>query len=453
MTPNHDKGQVLIVEDDEDTRLALCEAVRDLGYEVVAEGSAEDALESARGRDFGVVLSDIRMGAMDGIELCARLSGDGRGCPIIVMTAFGDASSATAALRAGAFDFLTKPFTLRQLSTVLDRAFQQASRTLHLRRLPAHAIPPDAVRGLLGDTAAIKAVREAIAFAAPTEATVLVTGESGTGKELVAKAIHDASHRADGPFVAVSCAALPGSVLEAEFFGCLKGAFTGATEARAGFLAQAEGGTLFLDEIGDMPLDLQPKLLRALQQRVVRPLGSHEEKAVDVRIVAATNVNLEAKVATGEFREDLYYRLNTIGIHVPPLRERAPDVPVLARHFMNRLAQAHGRSYQLSPEAESALRRHGWPGNVRELENCIEAAVALAHGTVIEVGDLRLQSDLSEGRSQQRDESTLEAVERRHIAAVLARLHWNKALVAHKLGIDRATLYRKMKRYGLVRRP
>jgi DNA-binding NtrC family response regulator len=442
-------GRVLIVEDDEETRFALMDAVRDFGHEVVAESGGEAALKAARSGDFGVVLTDIRMEGVDGLELCARLSEDGRGYPIVVMTAFGDTASATGALRAGAFDFLTKPFTLHQLSAVLDRALRHGARLNRMQPLPTRPLPQTALQGFVGESEAMRSVHEAITLAAPTEATVLITGESGTGKELVARAIHRGSPRADGPFVGISCAALPSSVLEAEFFGCVRGAFTGATENRRGLLAQADGGTLFLDEIGDMPLDLQPKLLRALQQRLVRPLGTHDEISVDVRIIAATNVDLESRVVAGEFREDLYYRLNILGIRLPPLRDRLDDVPLLAKHFLSTIAGTE-RPHELSKAAEAALCRHHWPGNVRELENCMMATVALAKDTVIRAEDLALPREhAGNGRSAAGDEASLEAVERRHIALALAKLDWNKAMVAHRLGIDRATLYRKMKRYGI----
>jgi two-component system response regulator HydG len=302
---------------------------------------------------------------------------------------------------------------------------------------------------------------ERIARVAPTQATVLITGESGTGKELVARAVHRGSPRRDGPFVALSCAAMPHDLLEAELFGYRRGAFTGASQSRDGLFQRADGGTLFLDEIGDMPLSLQPKLLRALEERRVRPLGSPQELPLDVRIVAATNRDLEAAVRLGHFREDLLFRLNVHHIHVPPLRERGDDVMELARHFLARSASAirvepgapPPAVPQLTPEAEQLLRAHHWPGNVRELENSLSAAIALAPNGRIGVHELpgRLKAQAGRGSAPPPVEpASLEEVERRHIEIVLRATGWNKALAARKLGIDRATLYRKLMRLGLT---
>lgn len=439
-------NRVLIVEDDKETRLALTDALRDMGHCVVAIDSAEGAIEQTHQEEFGAVLSDIRMGGMDGLELCHRLTREGPLVPVVVMTAFGDVASARAALRAGAFDFLTKPFTLDQVAASLERALKHRA-SLRGRRLPLPPLQEAALSELIGSSSAMMAVREAVRFAAPTDSTVLLTGESGTGKELVARAIHQASHRSQGPFVGVSCAALPEAMVEAEFFGHARGAYTGATHARAGLLAQANGGTLFLDEIGDMPLELQPKLLRTLQQRVARAVGSSQESALDVRVVAATNSNLDLKVHTGEFREDLFYRVNTLRIQLPPLRDRGLDVITLARHFLEKGESEWGFRCEMTPRAEALLASYAWPGNVRQLENCICAAAAMCSANVIDVADLEShmgQSILSDGES-----ASLQQVERRHIAQVLASVSWNKALAARMLGIDRATLYRKMRRFAL----
>jgi two-component system response regulator HydG len=300
----------------------------------------------------------------------------------------------------------------------------------------------------------MRTVIDQISRAGPTESTVLVTGESGTGKELVARAIHKASERRDGPFVAVSCAAVPHDILEAELFGHSKGAFTGASEARVGLFQQAEGGTLFLDEIGDMPLELQPKLLRALQERSVRPVGSPREVPFDARIVAATNKNLEHVAEIGQFRKDLYFRIKVLHIHLPPLRERGWDVIELARVFLQRAADG-ATDATLTPEAERLLLSYHWPGNVRELENCMYAAVALACGG--RVGFEELPTAIRSRRPVPErvavDAISLEDVERRHIEVVLRAVGWNKAEAARKLGIDRATLYRKLSRLGLTRGP
>jgi len=324
-------------------------------------------------------------------------------------------------------------------------------------------VPDGSCASLVGSSEAQRAVIERIARVAPTQSTVLLTGESGTGKELVARAVHDGSTRRERPFVALSCAEMPQGLLEAELFGFRRGAFTGAVQARDGLFQRAEGGTLFLDEIGELPLPLQPKLLRVLEERRVRPLGSSQELALDVRIIAATNRDLEHAVRLGQFREDLLFRLNVHHIHLPPLRERGEDVIELARYFLSRGQRAQPASdgaaaagahatlgYRLTPEAEGLLRKYHWPGNVRELENALSAAMALAKDGSIGPRELpaRLES-AGRGAPPPIEPVTLEEMERRHIEIVLRATGRNKALAARKLGIDRATLYRKLLRLGL----
>jgi two-component system response regulator HydG len=444
-------GKVLLVEDDDDTRTALNEALDDLGFDVEARGDGAAGFEYASLRDFDVVLTDIKMPKMDGLELCRRLNGDRPHVPVVVMTAFGDLESALGALRAGAFDFITKPFTIEQVSQALQRALRHGAQSSIVVKPATTPVEGGGIPGLIGSSAAMQAVAQAVVSAAPTEATVLITGESGTGKELVARALHAGSRRAQGPFVPVSCAAVPSEMLEAELFGHVRGAFTGANEARVGLLRQAEGGTLFLDEIGDMPLELQPKLLRALQERALRPVGSTQEFAFDVRLVAATNRDLTRAIQEGKFREDLYFRLNVLRIHLPALRERAGDVQELATHFLRRASNGSGVEYRLTPEAERRLLKYPWPGNVRELQNCIEAAVALASGGFVGVDELptSVRASRSPHWGPAEQNQSLEAVERRHILLVLDAVSWNKAEAARTLGIDRATLYRKLRRYGI----
>ncbi len=392
------------------------------------------------------------MPGMDGIELCRRLNGDAPHIPVVVMTAFGDVDSAVSALRAGAFDFITKPLAVVELDQLLGRALEGGSRRPAVVRLALPSIPEQKTTGLIGSSDAMKAVRSRIADATTSDSTVLITGESGTGKELVARAIHEGSARSYGPFVAVSCAAVPSEILESELFGHEKGAFTGASEARVGLFPQANGGTLFLDEIGDMPLTLQPKILRALQERVVRPVGSVREVACDARILAATNRNLERAVQQGQFREDLYFRIKVLHIALPPLRDRGRDVIELAEWF---LAQGSDGTteYCLTPEAEKLLTAYHYPGNVRELENCTLAAMALASGGRIGFEELPtgIRSPKQPTARTEIETTNLEEVERRHIEIVLKALGWNKADAARKLGIDRATLYRKLKRLGMAR--
>jgi DNA-binding NtrC family response regulator len=447
-TARDQRPTILIVEDDDEIRSSLEDVLSELGYRAHAEPSAEAALPMIHQFRPDAVVADVRMPGLSGIEFCQRLTGDGPHVPVVLMTAFGDVEMAVEALRAGAFDFITKPIALDQLTRVLERAISRRNTKTGIVRLEDPEVPEGARHGLIGSSPELKALMERIARVAPTDATVLITGESGTGKELVARAVHGRSQRRTGPFVALSCAAMPFELLEAELFGHRRGAFTGAVEAREGLFQGAHGGTLFLDEIGDMPIDLQPKLLRVLEEPRVRPLGGSQEVAIDVRIVAATNRDLEQAVAQGQFREDLLFRLNVHHIQVPPLRERGGDVLELARHFSTRA----GRTYQLTAEAERLLTAYSWPGNVRELENCLNAAAALANGNAIGVRELpaRLQVQTPPPEQAAPEASaSLEEVERRYIEVVLRATGWNKALAARKLGIDRATLYRKLLRLGL----
>jgi two-component system response regulator HydG len=341
---------------------------------------------------------------------------------------------------------LTKPLSVDQLATALDRALTHGGNgTTVVHNTPRRG-NGGAIEGLVGSSPAMREVAERIADVAPGDATVLITGESGTGKELVARAVHRASGRG-GPFVPVSCAAIPPDILEAELFGHRRGSFTGATETRSGLLQRAAGGTLFLDEVGELPLDLQPKLLRALQSRAMRPIGSTEEIPFDARIIAATNRDLGRAVKNGQMREDLFLCLNVLSIAMPPLRERTSDILELARHFIARKSARLGAEYELTPAAERQLLTYDWPGNVRELENAIDAAVSLASGP--HVGFDELPTGVRASAKDSSTPRTLEEVERRHIILVLDTLRWNKAEAARILGINRATLYRKLQRYGL----
>jgi DNA-binding NtrC family response regulator len=443
-------SSVLIVEDDDDTRAALSDALTDLGHAIDAQPDGEAALARLGNTTFDAVLTDVRMPKMDGIELCRRLSRDRPSLPVLVMTAFSDVDSALGALRAGACDFITKPLKLDTLSAALERAIGREPKSQFVVRPGPAPARGTSVGGLIGSSPAMRALAERIRSAAPTESTVLITGESGTGKELVARALHQQSGRSGGPFVPVSCAAVPAEMLEAELFGHTRGAFTGAEQARRGLLQAAQGGTLFLDEIGDMPLELQPRILRALQERRVRPVGSSVEFEFDARVVAATNRDLGLAIAAGRFRDDLYYRLNVIRLALPPLRERPGDVLELARHFLERAMVGSGEHFLLAPEAEHQLQAHTWPGNVRELENCMRAAVAMASSG--HVGFEELPTGVRAGviaRTTAADPRSMDEVERRHILHVLDALGWNKAEAARVLGINRATLYRKLQRYGL----
>jgi DNA-binding NtrC family response regulator len=440
------RASILIVEDDDEIRSSLEDALSQLGYQTRAEPSAEAALPMLHQYLPDAVVADVRMPGLSGIEFCQRLTGDGPPVPVVLMTAFGDVDMAVDALRAGAFDFITKPIAIEQLTRVLDRAVSLSRTKTGIVRLEDPEVPDGSRHGIMGSSPALHALMERIARVAPTDATVLITGESGTGKELVARAVHGRGPRRAGPFVALSCAAMPFELLEAELFGHRRGAFTGAVEARDGLFQGARGGTLFLDEIGDMPLDLQPKLLRVLEEPRVRPLGGAQEVPVDVRIIAATNRDLEQAVEQGHFREDLLFRLNVHHIQVPPLRERTGDVLELARHFLSR----GGKSYQLTQDAERLLCAYSWPGNVRELEHCIVSAAASARYDHITAADLPERVRGQDALAPEQDVNdliSLRELERQHILEVLRSVGGNKALTSRRLGLDRKTLYRKLKEY------
>ncbi len=446
---------VLLVDDDQ----ALCETLevglRKRGIHATWRTSAAAALSLVEEGDFDAVVTDLNMREMNGIELCERIVQNRPDTPVIVLTAFGSLDSAVAAIRAGAYDFIGKPIEMDALAIAVNRAANHRrlrAEVTRLRREVAQRPPNDA---LLGDSVAMRKVHELLSRLSDSEATVLVVGESGTGKEVVARAIHKRSKRANGPFVAINCAAVPEQLLESELFGHARGAFTDAKEAHPGLFVQAKGGTLFLDEIGDMPLGVQPKLLRALQERVVRPLGGKSEVPVDVRIVAATNRDLESAIEEKRFREDLYYRINVVQIPLPPLRARGGDILPLAQEFIQRYAaEAHKNVAGFSKEVADKLTAYAWPGNVRELQNSIERAVALTRLQEICVEDLPEKirdyrfSHVVVAGNDPAELVPLEVVEQRYILRVLEAVAGNKTAAARVLGLERKTLYRKLERYG-----
>lgn len=448
--------RVLVVDDDTSMCELLAEGLDPSRFEVVWTTQPDQAERLLAESPFDVVLTDVRMRRLDGIELCSRLVQQQRGLPVVVMTAFGSIDTAVIAMRAGAYDFLTKPLDVDLAALTLERAVQNGV----LRRQGAvdeHV--GAATRGygeLIGGSSAMTAVYGIVERTAPSEASVLISGESGTGKEVLARTLTAKSARAAGPFIAVNCAALPEPLLESELFGHTKGAFTDARSAREGLIARASGGTLFLDEVGDMPLGLQPKLLRVLQERVVRPVGSDHEIPVDVRLICATNRDLETAIEERRFRADLYYRVNVIHVTLPPLRNRGSDVTLLARHFLQRFTtRGQNELCGLSEAAEQRLLAYPWPGNVRELANCMERAAVLARGISVEVGDLpeKVRDFRPDPRPLASKESPdlvpLEEIERRHILRVFDAMHGNKSQAAHVLGLDRKTLYRRLERYGI----
>jgi DNA-binding NtrC family response regulator len=448
-----DRATILVVDDDADMRALLRDGLARAGYSVLVADGGDAALRTLQERDFDAVVTDVRMRGTGGIELTRAVVERRPGMPVLIVTGFGSLETAVEALRAGAADFIQKPVDMRMLTHLVGRAVEVKSLKAELSRLRAPAALADD-HGLLGESAAVGRVRELVAQVARLQSNVLVTGESGTGKEVVARALHAASPRHKGPFVAVNVSAIPATLLESQLFGHVRGAFTDAREARTGFVQRASGGTLFLDEIGEMPLEMQPKILRVLQERNVCPLGSDVEVPVDFRLVCATNRDLDEAVADGEFREDLYYRVNVIPIELPPLRARSRDVLVLASHFLRAHADKLDKPVsRLSSAASECLLRWRWPGNVRELENCMEHAVALAKFDEVLVDDLPARVRAGQVEAPQTVGTggaslALEEVERRHILAVLQSCGGNKQRAAEVLGIGRKTLYRKLARWG-----
>ncbi|MBI2377900.1 MAG: sigma-54-dependent Fis family transcriptional regulator [Deltaproteobacteria bacterium] len=446
-------GRLLIVDDQSAHRRALQRALQGFGFEVIDVVSVSEATARLEVERFDAVVTDLHLGEEDGLVLCRWVVSNLPQLPVIVITGFGTIEAAVAALRVGAYDFLQKPFDPEQLRLTLARAIRHGSRRGEAPKdTPVGAV--EMFDELVGESAAVVRLRDTVSRVAASNTTILVTGESGTGKELAARAIHRASGRA-GRFVAVNCAAMPETLLESELFGHVRGAFTDAKAVRRGLFLEANGGTLFLDEIGELPLTMQPKLLRALQERIVRPVGSDVEQPHQARIVAATNRDLEAEVSERRFREDLYYRINVVRIEVPPLRARGDDVVRLAREFLRRSAIETGKPVtSLAPEVEAKLGAYPWPGNVRELQNCMERAVTFARGESVAIEDLPERIAEYQARPEDRAPSgevvlSMEEVERRHILFVLERVGGNKSLAATKLGMDRRTLHRKLESYGL----
>jgi DNA-binding NtrC family response regulator len=458
-------GRILVVEDEASMGSLLERGLGRRGYAVAVHPEGLSALARLQAEDFDVVLTDLQMPGLGGLEVCERVALNRPDIPVVVMTAFGSMEAAVGAIRAGAYDFITKPVDMEQLELVLARAVSHRRLREEVRRLRREVGPVVGPEGVVGESPALKAVYALIERVADSDATVLVSGESGTGKEVAARALHERGRRRDGPFVAVNCAAVPEALLESELFGHVKGAFTDAKGTRTGLFLEASGGTLFLDEVGELPLALQAKLLRALQERKVRPVGGTAEVPFDARLVAATNRDLELMVEEGKFREDLFYRLNVINLELPPLRARGSDVLLLAQRFVTHYAARAGKPVVgVSPEAAQRLLAYGWPGNVRELQNAMERGVALTPFEQLAVDDLpeKVRSyrapaqapagaDGAEGAGAGGEPLPLEEVERRHILHVLALKGGSRTLAARALGLDRKTLYRKLVRWGLAR--
>jgi DNA-binding NtrC family response regulator len=448
-------GRILVLDDDQ----ALCELMEEdllrRGHRVLTAQSVVAARELLHEQEFDVVLSDINMPNFNGIDFCAELQDNRPDLPVVIMTAFGSLETATAALRAGAYDFVTKPIDLDLLHVSLERALEHRHLQEKVRLLKDQVRRQQPGGELLGDSAVMEDIKEQIVRIADLDISVLIAGESGTGKELVARALHQQSQRHEGPFVAINCAALPENLLESELFGHVKGAFTDAREDRKGLFVEASGGTLLLDEIAEMPLTLQPKLLRVLEDHKIRPLGGSKEISCDVRVLAASHKDLQAAVAAGKFRNDLYYRLNVIQLELPPLRERGNDILLLAQSFIQQLSSRFNKSVKgMAKPAAACLLAYSWPGNVRELRNVIERALALTHHDQLTVEDLpenvrhpagAVSVPVSLVDVDAGNILPLEEMERRYILQVLDQLDGNRTLAARLLGVDRKTLYRKLK--------
>ncbi|HZZ83812.1 MAG TPA: sigma-54 dependent transcriptional regulator [Anaeromyxobacteraceae bacterium] len=447
---------VLVVEDDARLREILVRHLDRLGYAVRDAPGGARALQLLEEAPSDVVISDVRMPGIDGRTLLQLSRERFPAVRVVLMTAFGSVDDAVEAMRAGAYSYVTKPFRVEEVAGVLRNAAREVALGREVEGLKRAVRGRFSADGLVGQSEAMQRVRAQLREAARVGSTVLVTGRSGTGKEMAARAIHGEGPRAGGPFVPVNCAAIPEQLFESAMFGHVKGAFTGAHESRPGFLERSSGGTLFLDEVGEIPLSLQPKLLRALQEGEVMPVGATRPVGLDLRVVAATNRELAAMVRDGRFREDLYYRLDVLRIELPALAERPDDVPALAEHLLLEIADEQGAaSLGITERALSALARHPWPGNVRELRNALERALLSSSGRAIDLADLPGGGDSgADGAPRAGPEGpglvTLEELERGHVEKVLAAVGWNRSAAARILGIDRRTLFSKIQRYGLI---
>ncbi len=448
--------RVLVVDDEPGLRQSLGLLLADAGYDVAAEGDGTRGLARARAEAFDLILCDVRMPDMDGLSFLRAYKGAGGAALVIMMSAYGGEEAALAAMKEGAYDYLPKPFRPDEVVLTLRKAEEREGLGRTIATLRAQLDSSPAARALIAESPAMRQALEMVARVAEHKTTVLITGGRGTGKEVVAQAIHRASPRAGRPFVAVNCAAIPETLLESELFGYVKGAFTGAAGDRPGLFEQADGGTLLLDEIGELPLPLQAKLLRVLQESEIRRVGDQRTRRVDVRLLAATAKDLGAEAAAGRFREDLFDRLNVVAIHLPPLAERREDIAPLARHFALQLARRFGHPLALSEATVAWLVEQRWPGNARELEHAIERAAVLSDKEILEPVDLRPHPPSpspQRGEGERGGEVTLreavEAAERQAIRSALAAAGGNRREAAKRLGVSLRTLFYKMDRYGL----
>ena len=454
---------VLVVDDDPAVRAACCEIVAKLGYVAHGVESLIEARLLMRGHTIDILLLDLKAPVGAGLELLEEVKTLQPETAVIVMTAFATVTSAVEAMRTGAADFLTKPFALDELGTVLERAAERRTLDLASRRLRERLRTQQGLGNIIGRSPEMDKLYRILSKVAQSSHPVLILGESGTGKELVARSIHTNGPNATKPFIPVDCGSLVPTLIESELFGYVKGAFTGANRSKDGLLASAEGGTVFLDEIGELPLDLQAKLLRALQEKEVRPVGATHRIPINARVLAATNRDLATLVEQGRFRKDLYYRLNVVNLRIPALRERKADIPLLAAHFLNRMGRESATNYTLSDEALRAMMEYDWPGNVRELEHAILRGGTMSSGPLLQLGDLstqlveftlRTRRMIQPGKKEdtslirRQEIVTLAEQEKSAILATLDQLHGDKLMAAKLLGIGKTTLYRKLKEYG-----
>ncbi|MGA2216771.1 MAG: sigma-54 dependent transcriptional regulator [Terracidiphilus sp.] len=455
---------LLVVDADQAVRSACAEIAASLGYAVESTGDMVHARSLLRGRAADILLVNLPYGSTNGLEMVSEVKLLYPQTAVIAMTATGSVNAAVEAMRCGASDYLTKPFAMDELSTVLDRAATSFTTDTASRQLRERLRLSQGLGAMIGRSGEMEKLYRILSKVAQSSHPVLVLGESGTGKELVARTIHAYGPNAQKPFLPVDCGSLVPTLIESELFGYVKGAFTGANHSKEGLLVSAEGGTVFLDEIGELTLDLQAKLLRALQEKEVRPVGATHRVAIRARIVAATNRDLAEMVEKGTFRKDLFYRLNVVNLRLPSLRERREDIPLLAAHFLDRISREHGTKFTLSDEALRTMMRHDWPGNVRELENSVERACALSSGPVLHLGDLSTQLQQQGLAARHADSTriepaqvaaqaavtTLADLERQAILGAIRKLNGDKLQAARLLGIGKTTLYRKLKEYGIA---
>jgi two-component system response regulator HydG len=452
-----DNPKILVVDDDHAHRTMLRTLIAGWGYAVSEADDGARAIENVTQQAYDLVLMDVRMVKVSGLEALDKIKAINPAIPVIIMTAYSSVETAVEALKQGAHDYLTKPLDFDKLRLTMERAMEHNRLRVENRRLKERLGKQFDSRNIIGRSPAMTNLLETVAQVAPSEATVLISGESGTGKELIAGALHYNSSRKDGPYVKLNCAAITETLLESELFGHEKGAFTGAERRREGRFFQAHHGSLFLDEVSEMPLTMQVKLLRVLQERELTRVGGETTIRVDVRLIAATNRDLLEQISRGAFREDLYYRLNVVALQLPPLRQRKEDIPLLAQHFLNMFAAKNHKTIKgFSPRAMDHLIRHRWPGNVRELMNAVERAVVLAHSEFLTESEFPIINDAEDsghantGTLNHDAGASLEAVEKTTILNTLEAVGGNKSEAARRLGITRKTLHKKLKAYGVM---